>query len=105
MITAVPPDTPVTTPVLIPMVATEVLPLVQLPPVVEQESVVVLPTQIGDVPPVIVTVLIPTVVEATALQPPVPVIVTVYTPAIVLLVIVLVGFCSVDVKPPGPDQL
>ncbi len=46
----VPPETPVTIPEIDPTVATEVLPLVQVPPVVAFDKVVVIPTQVVKVP-------------------------------------------------------
>lgn len=99
-----PPDTPVTMPVLTPIVATEVLLLVQLPPLSAVANVVVLPTQRLAVP-VTDKVVTDTAVEAVAEHPPVTLIVTVYTPATPEPVTLLVGFCRVDVKPPGPAQL
>ena len=48
-----PPDTALTRPEVRPIVATDVVPLLQLPPVVASPKVTVVPLHIGDVPPVI----------------------------------------------------
>ena len=55
VIVVVPPAvaTPVTTPLDEPTVATEVLLLLHVPPVVESVNVVVEPAHTGDIPPVI----------------------------------------------------
>ena len=47
----VPADTPITTPVVLPTVPTAVVLLAHVPPAGAAVRVVVLPAQIGDVPP------------------------------------------------------
>jgi len=68
VIIEVPEDTPVTTPLLLITVATDVLPLAQVPPVVRSPSVIVEATHTG-VEPVIATGVILTVTMAVTEQP------------------------------------
>jgi len=68
VITAVPDDTPVTFPVPLTTVATVVLPLAQVPPVVPSVKVVVDPAQNGDDADIATGVVL-TVTTVVAVQP------------------------------------
>lgn len=72
MITEFPADTPVTTPVVLPTVATPVVPLVHVPVVGVELSVVVSPVQTDNVPVIDVGIGF-TVTTVVAEQPELPV--------------------------------
>ena len=96
LITLVPAATPVTTPVLLFTVATDVVVLLQLPPIIVLLNVVVLPIQTLAVPVFAATVGFAFTTTVTllvaALQPPIGVTVTEYVPLAAVVALDIIGF-------------